>query len=244
MSQKQNYIIPFWFLFLALLFKIPVNAQSTFVELEKLPVFSSENEIVNGEMWIYQKKYAGHPFWNEDKWYNGYIIYNGARYDSLTIRYDIYSNDVIIFKEVLNKTRMYKLNKELIKEFAFYNSSLTDTVVFYYISLDNDLDKTFYEIAYNGNCKYYISYRKTVNNKVGGGFTGEYLYSPKCYAQIDENIVEFRSNSEFLNLFNDKKNKIKKYMREQRIKFKKQSPENLSSVFQYYDSLTNSSLNN
>lgn len=244
MGQKQNYIILFLFLFLALFLKTPVNAQSTFLELEKLPLFSSENEIVNGEMWMYQKKYAGHPFWNEDKWYNGFIIYNGLKFDSLAIRYNIYTNDVIVFKEVLNKTRIYKLNKELIKEFAFYNNFLMDTVVFHSINLDNGLDKTIYEIAYDGNCKYYIHYRKSINNRVSGGYTGEYLYSPILYAEIDNSIVEFRSKAEFLDLFENQKSEIKKYMREQGIKYKKQTPENLSSVFQYYDSLMNSALKN
>lgn len=244
MTQKQNYI----FLFLILLFVLfrtsSTIAQNTFQELEKLPIFSIKNDIVNGEMWMYQKKYEGHPFWKEDIWYKGYVVYKSEKFDSLTMRYDIHTNNLVVLKKELNKTSAYNLNKKYLERFALYNSFSTDTTLFYFITLDSGLNKAIYAKSYDGNCKYYIQYQKSVNNRVSDKYTGEYIFTPVLYAEIDNEVIEFRSKSEFLKLFGNNTTNIKKYMREQRIKFKKQSPENLSSVFQYYDSLTNSSLNN
>ncbi|HSH19978.1 MAG TPA: hypothetical protein VLA03_05975 [Draconibacterium sp.] len=214
------------------------------MKLEKLSIFNTDNEIINGEMWVYQKKYEGHPFWKENVWYNGYVIYKGERFDSLALRYDIHSNDVIVFKKIMNEARVFKLNTQYLEKFALYDAALKDTVVFHYMNINENAGKAIYAKVYDGKCKYYIQYRKNINNIISDKYTGEYLFAPTLFAKIENDFVEFGSKSEFLDLFENQKSEVKKFMRQKRIKFKKQSPENLRIVFQYYDSLTASALNN
>jgi hypothetical protein len=79
-------------------------------------------------------------------------------------------------------------------------------------------------------------YKRQTNN-----YPGEFIFTPVLLAEIDGNLKEFKSNAEFLNLFGDKKAEIKKFMRQNRIKFKKQMPEALIPVFAYFDSITHPS---
>jgi len=244
MNKKPIYFALIVVLCLVFITSKITNAQNYFLELEKLAVFNTDNEIINGEMWVYQKKYEGHPFWKENVWYNGYVIFKGERFDSLAIRYDIQTNNVIVFKKILNEARAYKLNSEYLEKFALYDTFENDTVVFHYISLNENSNKSIYAKVYDGKCKYYIQYKKNINNIISDKYTGEYLFSPILFAKIENDFVEFGSKSEFLDLFDNQKSEIKKFMRQRRIKFKKQSPENLKIVFQYYDTLTASALNN
>lgn len=67
-------------------------------------------------------------------------------------------------------------------------------------------------------------------------YTGEYLYAPLLFAKMEGDFVQFSSKADFFSLFGNMKNEIKEFMRKQKIKFKKQSPEDLGIVFQYFDS--------
>lgn len=236
MSKPLVFLITLIYIIALLHIKV-ANAQNNFSELEKLEEFANENEIINGEMWGFQKKYEGHPFWNENSWYHGYVISKGEKYDDLAIRYDIHSNDIIIFSKIQDEARLYRLNKQFLERFALFDPVLNDTVVFHCLALNQNDDKSIYQKVYDGRCKFYIQNQKSINNIVNDKYTGEYVFTPVLLAKIDKDFVEFLTKTEFLHLFGNLENEIKKFMRQKRIKFKRQSPENLRKVFQYYDSL-------
>lgn len=232
MYQKLLY------LFLILLsFSGKGFGQKTFADLEKSELFSTENEIVNGEIWSYQKKYVGHPFWNENIWYKGSVTYKSIKYKNVAVRYDIHDGELIIFKEVNGENRSFKLNPNFIKEFSIYKPNSIDTIFFEKIDLPNLNISAVFAKVFEHKSSYYINYRKTINNVVSGAYTGEYLLAPQMYANVNGQFVEFDSKSDFIGLFAPRQNEIKKFMRKNRIKFKRKNPENLIPVFQYFDSI-------
>jgi hypothetical protein len=239
MSQKQNHRFLLTIIWVVFVLANPVFAQKSFDELENLPLFSNENEIVNGEQWIYQKRYAGHPFWKDDIWYNGYVNYKGERFDDVSMRYDIHTNNIIILKKLANETRAYKLNKHYLNSFALFDTKLNNTVVFQYGHLTDSINKEIYFNAYNGEFGYYILYRKVINNRVSETYAGEFIEAPILYAHIHGQLIEFKTQADLLKLFGNRKPEIKKFIRQNRIKYRKKNPEVLIPVFQHYDVLTN-----
>jgi hypothetical protein len=240
MSQKQYHRFLLTIIWVVFVLANPVFAQQSFEEIEKLPLFSNENEIANGEQWMYQKKYEGHPFWKDDIWYNGYIIFKGERFDDVSMRYDVHTENIVILKKLANETRAYTLNKNYLESFALYDTKSNNTVVFQYGHLTDSINKEIYFNAYNGVHGYYIIYRKAVNNRVSERYTGEFIEAPKLLAHIDGQLIEFKTQADLLKLFGSRKTEIKKFIRQNRIKYKKQSPEVLIPVFQHYDFITTS----
>ena len=193
-----------------------------------------------GKCGCFKKKYAGHPFWNENIWHKGSINYKGVRYDDLAIRYDIYSNDIIVFKKTEKEGRAFKLNKEQVSNFSMVYPETNDSM---YFQVRKDVANdggNILGVAYKGKTSYFIAYKKEINNVVSDKYTGEYLAQNRLFAKMDLELIEFESKSDLLKLFASKQNDVKKFMRKNRIKFQKKTPENLIPVFKYFDSINKS----
>lgn len=239
-SFFKNIILVLSFVFFATL---TLKAQNLFLPFDTITPYSKALDIINGEEWKYTKKYAGHPFFINDNWNKANIEYNGLLYRDVDVKYDIETDDLILFVKKESTAFSYKLNKQFLSSFQFYTEDTARVYVFHYIQLDKILPRAFYTKLYEGGLVYYVRFQKYVNNVVNEHYTGEYLPRAKMFLEVDAKIYELRSKRHLLSFFEDKKRELKKFFRKQHIKFDPKNPEDIVPVFEYYDSLHSLSKN-
>lgn len=214
-----------------------LKAQNNAFDLEKIQLFSNSNEIVNGEKWVYTKKYSGHPFWGDDKWYKCDVSYKGNVYKQVDARYDTYTDELILFIKANNEARGFILNKQHLSWFALYEAEKSEKTTFEYAQLLTEGEKFLYTTYHSGLTHFYVEYKKYVNNVVKGNYTGEYIPKARMFVEKNGVVTELDSQKSVLQVLGDKKDELKKFMRKNKLKFDRKSPSQLTSVFKYYDSL-------
>lgn len=214
-----------------------LKAQSNSFDLEKIELFSNSNEIVNGEKWVYTKKYVGHPFWNDDKWYKCDVSFKNILYENVGARYDTHTDKLILFIKINDEAHSFILNKQYLNWFVLYEAEKGTKTTFEYGPLVNGQEKLFYTTYYDGHTRFCVQYKKYVNNVVKENYTGEYTPRARMFVAIEGVNAEFDSQKSLLKLFGDRKDDLKKFMRKNKIKVDRKNPTQLTSVFRYYDSL-------
>lgn len=224
------------FCFVIFLSSFCYGQNSTFA-FDSHPLFSDSLDIINGEEWTYIKSNVGHPFLYSQDWRNADIVYNGVSYRNVAAKYNCELEELIVFVKKGDEALTYKLNKQRLNSFCLRVENIKGKVCFKNEKLLKQGDKALYAKLYEGNSSYFVRYRKYVNKVVSAGYTGEYLMRSGMYLKQADNLYELHSKAHLLEILNDKKATLKKFMRKNHIKFDRKHPEQLIPVFQYYDSL-------
>lgn len=157
--MKKSIHILIVFTGLLLLLCSGVFAQKDFVPEKTL---TTESNTLN-------YKLAGKQYYNMvvpsgsvflfDEWKEGYVkLINGDRYDNLSLRYNIFYDELI---QVNNRSvSMIMLDKNTISEFGFYNMQNGETMTFTKMYFPKNPDGDYYFNAlYTGNLKLVVRHR-------------------------------------------------------------------------------------
>jgi hypothetical protein len=68
----------------------------------------------------------------------------------------------------------------------------------------------------------------------------EYIYSPAGYVKVGENYSRVRSRKGLIELFGEKSDEIKKFMRTSKIHNRKLDKKQIASVLRFYDTVISS----
>ena len=136
-----------------------VHAQKGFVPEKKLTTESNTlNNKLAGKQYYNMVVPSGSVFLFND-WKDGYVkLINGDRYDDLSLKYNIFYDELI---EINNRSvSMIMLDKNTISEFGFYNEQNGETMVFtkMYFPKNPDGDY-FFNPLYDGNLKLVVRNR-------------------------------------------------------------------------------------
>jgi hypothetical protein len=198
------------------------------------------NELINGRDYFpYYYRSENTPLLFSEKKKSGSLVMNGKKYDNLTLDYDTYLDELIYYdrtKFIADKSLMIALNKYLVEEFNLYFDN--DSLTFRFFKSGDDvkfnLPEGYYELVYDGNCKYIIKHQSLITQTKG---LDDYLHTLAGYVIVGENFTRGRSKKGFVKLFGDKSVEIKKFMRSNRVHVRKAKKNEIASVLKYYDSL-------
>lgn len=197
-------------------------------------------DFINGK--DYQPYYFhsdNKPILFSDKERTASLICSGRVYDNLVLQYDTYLDQVIYFINSLgsdNILRMVALNRYTISKFVLYFDN--DTLTFRFFSDEADpafnLEDGFYELVYDGMCKYLVKHKST-NYELNG--VDEYAYEPSGYVMVGDRFVRITSRKQFVNLFCNKSKEINQFMTEKRIKLRRADKHEISGILKFYESI-------
>jgi hypothetical protein len=167
---------------------------------------------------------------------------NGGKYNDLTLQYDTYLDEVIYADstKVINY-RLYQiaLNKDPVDGFGLYFGQ--DSLIFRHFrsndGMNFNLQEGFYEVVYEGKSKYIIKHQSFVLEKDG---LDEYFYSPANYVMVGDVYSRIRSSRDFIKLFGEKSDEIKKFMHTYKVDIRKANKTQIVNVLKYYDTLVTS----
>lgn len=201
---------------------------------------SRPNEFINGrEYLVYYYRSKTSPLLFKGAQFHTTLNMNGRTYENINLQYDTYL-DELMFADTLRVTQSelprVALNKNLVEGFSFiYNG---EPYRFRNMRFANEqgVSDGFYEIAYDGPTMFIIKHRSTVYERDA---IVEYKYSSLKYVFTGGRFNKVTKLKDFLLMFGDKSQQIKEFIQEKGIRFKKADKNRISSILQYYDSLTN-----
>ena len=200
-------------------------------------VINSNNFFVNGVK--YKTKYspALHPFFEDDKWIDGKIIYRNHPIDVRGLRYDIVNDELVYLNIHQNEIYPIILTPAFTQDFYIYNHH------FRFLNItarnsDNIIKTGYYEIIHDGNTKFYVKWEKySYMNEVEHQLEMKirktlYIYNANEYSKI-------KNKRKLIGVLKDKKKEVKDFIRKEKINFSKVNYASSDAILKFYDSLKN-----
>ena len=203
------------------------------ISIYKQATLISQN-LYNGRLYyVYDPRNDEHQFFGDRKWQKGVVFYDGQRFDSIPMVYDIVRDELMI--RHFNGDHLL-LQSEKVDYF------LKDGHIFERLEAGTEINAQmrtgFYDILYPGTSKALVRrnkqrQEKIVEKRVIALFPEKDFY----YIKKGDRYYSVRSKRSVLNLFPDKKKELKKALRDEKIKFKKMRDVAITKVVVTYDSL-------
>lgn len=191
-----------------------------------------QSRLYNGPVYRgYGKKVLGSANFQDLDFTPGELLYDSESFSNVPLFYDL-CQDRLVTR--IGKENVLSLVNDKVAYFVINNHH------FKYISV-RDTSKSiikpgFFDFIHDGKEKIIVK-RTKILDFVSGNTSAEYYFLPKTsyYLQRGENYYPFNSKNSFLKLYADRKKELKQYIKQQKIKFKKQPEEAMIRIAQYYE---------
>ena len=167
------------------------------------------------------------------------LTINGRVYRNIVLQYDTYLDKIIYgIKSTTSNdiVRQVALTSDNISSFVLYFDD--DTLTFINVSAKMDpafnLDDGFYEVVYDGRCKYFLRYKST-QYKLNG--VDEYSNDPSGYVMAGKGFVRITSRKQFVNLFRNRSKEIKQFIKENNIRIPGADKHQIADILRFYESI-------
>jgi hypothetical protein len=241
--MKQNFAVLF-----ALLSFVsnaqPHNIDSTFFNQAVATSIRIYEQSLNRQSLLYNgSEYVEaestddtHPFLESSDWVEGTLKYDGQRFENAPLLYDIYSGKIVT--ELHNGTSV-ALIPEKVKAFWIHTRHFIragDSKV----SAENGLRPGFYQVIYPGKTMVLAHHKKEIVEKIESTTIHKtFREKEDYYILVQGTFLSANSKQAVLNILSDKKSELKKFINQQKLKFKLNRKQLLSSVCAQYDQLKN-----
>lgn len=206
----------------------------------------SYKDVIGRNSRIYTGKYyfdrnlgiAGHPFYIDNFWDTESIVYDGQRYDSIEIRYDIY-NDFLLIKYIDPEGYVtpVELNNEKVDAFTFKKHH------FFRIEkgTSDQLNSGFYDLLHAGKPVTVLAKRRKEISRLNssGGQVREYQTKDRYYIKYGEQYHPASGKKAMLQILSDRKNEIKTFLKNNKAALRKNFERQLVEVARFYNDSLN-----
>lgn len=222
-----------------LLLSNPAFAQDEIAGLKKYSEskYGTSDLLVNG--WKYFPDHFnadGNPYFDNMDWETGSIETTLGNFDDLLLRFNI-QMDELILQEILQngQTAFVMFNPDFLKSFSFGGHHFVNADVYYkHVGLDG-----YVEVIYSGKLKYLAKHRKmfvanyTASNPQGS-ISGQ---NTNYYLLIGGQTQKISSKRNLLKIFPAHKKEINRFLKKEKIRFKKAENNDLTKLMAYLDNL-------
>lgn len=175
-----------------------------------------------------------HPFFSSPDWIMGSVNYDGETFDDIPLMYDLYNQ--VVVTEHRPSGHPTQLVSEKLQQFSLAGHTFA---IIENESVGNSLPRSgFYDVLYPGETKVIAERRKLLREDVTATSI-ERTFDEKNRYYIFTNGVFFpvRSKASVLKVLGDKKQLLKKYLKQRRMPFSKNRELLLRTLAEYYDTL-------
>ena len=211
------------------------SAQNNLIQLY-IHSIKENLRIYNGtEFTAAYRSSAGHPFFEYAEPQKGDIFYDGIFYPGVRLSYDL-TRDEIIFVTPANNLNI-KLISEKVNWFSFQNH------LFIYIQEDSNTvnfrGNGFYELSYDGFYSVLTKRKKYLDEPSREETVSKFVQLTNYYARKNDIYYTIDSKRSLLAVCQDKKTEVVKYIRKEKLDFKKDPGNTIIKVIDYYTQLMN-----
>ena len=174
----------------------------------------------------------GHPYFETDRLQKGTILYDAVLYRDIALSYDLVRDELII------SNYSQQFNLKLVTEKVVYFTLLNH--VFVRIEPDSlivgAVASGFYEMLYNG--KFMVVAKRAKRLQSGAAEDKpRFIQYDHYFVRHENSFKEVESERDLLDLFNEQKTDVKKYLRKNDLRFKKDPGNTIVKAAEYYDQL-------
>ena len=183
----------------------------------------------------------GHPFFTDDYWEYGSIIFENQRFDSIYLKYDVY-DDLLLVEHFSSSGIMtaMQIHKPKVSGFELFGHRFLQI-------MDDSTAKIkpgFYDNLYDGNnvqllCKWK---KELVKNMSAGSYSEEFMDKQRFFIVKGGEYFPVRNRSSLIKILEDQKKEIKRFIRQNKVRYFNNNTQLYIEVASYYDSLTGNTL--
>jgi len=202
-------------------------------------IYGADDKLVKGEVYIpTSSKIKGHPYLDINGWTSGDLFVKGKKFRNVGLMYNIVKDELILNAGLSNGGSVkLSLNKALIDSFYF------DKRLFIKPSYLNisDSSQSFYEVLYDGTLSFIADYKKSFIRKYSdaspyGKFSSQ---TSRKFIVEKGKMVRISNKRSLLKYFTAQRKDIRRFMRSNRIPYRKAGHEQLHTLYKYIDSKRN-----
>ena len=180
------------------------------------------NPVTNSE--------SNHPYFKENKWVKGSLLYQGILYNVEHLKYDIEIDKLIYLRYGKDNTmNCVALNENFICEFCILNSTFR-----YYNVLKDDtgrkLKAGYYEVVYDGDLKFLVRNEKSET-------MNDFSSSTDLFLLKDGTMTGINSMGKLIRQLKDKETKVKEFVKDNSLKLNKSDYSSASGILKFYENL-------
>lgn len=193
--------------------------------------YGLDQELFNGFQY-YERyvQYKGDPFFPENSFYMGSVTLKGIQYDDLQLKYDSYSQHLILeYTDFKNSYNQLIINSIHADSFRF------GTYLFQKLSISGE-EPVFYQVLNSGPVTCYVHWRKSITFL---NFDSQYTYKftapiGKYYIKYGGRIQPFTNRKSFISIFPDSlQPEIKRYCRHERLSLRKADSSDIQQILDF-----------
>jgi hypothetical protein len=163
----------------------------------------------------------------------GSITIGGKTFDNINVRYDIFSDQILI---PLNQGPVLQVNKEMVDSFSL--SFMNKKWRFVNIKEDSlNLLNGYVNVLYKGRSELYVKYRKEIALLAVDKMHDKFYPVQKIYFVKNNIVNQISGERNFVKLFGDDEQAVKDYIRKNKLVLSRKNPESFVPVIWFYDNL-------
>jgi hypothetical protein len=187
------------------------------VTLYKSATILTQNLYNGRQYYLYDAREEEFQFYNQRKWHNGVVMYDGQRFDSIPMLYDIFKDELVI---------KHFMGDHLLLQSEKVSYFILDQHHFARLEAGKEIDPQmrtgFYDIVYNGKSRMIVRRTKSRQEKIiEKRVTALYLAKNFYYVFKDDRFHGVQSKKAVYNLFPEHKKELRKVLRDEKIRFRK-----------------------
>ncbi|MBX2915043.1 MAG: hypothetical protein KF856_07205 [Cyclobacteriaceae bacterium] len=174
-----------------------------------------------------QQQTEGNYYYYQNDWTTGKLSINGQLYDSITMRYNLLLNQLVLLNHYTGESLVAQ--KESIDYFELHNTKFIVRV---------KPAPGYYAQLSSGEVIPYVRYSCSANEKiVNGKLVQEMIVRKKYFLQKEDIFYPVKSRRSALKVFGSNANELKRNLRQAHINFSSQKEVALAAMSRYYDLL-------
>lgn len=235
--SRYNFLLIFFLNFFiksGLFGTCPLESENLQFIIIRQDTFPESQILYNGRVWrnhYYNIKETQYLFSKD--FLPGALTISGNTFKNLSIRYDIYNDEIMI---PTNHGSILQLNKEMVDSFniTFQNKA------YQFTKIEEDSMKGFkgyVNVLYKGKSALYVKYKKEIELLAVDRKYDMFYQTLRIYFLKDGIVHLISGKRDFFNLMDEYKLQIRSFIKKNRIKVSKKIPESFVPVIEFYDSL-------
>jgi hypothetical protein len=220
------------------LYGIGIQNTRTFIsDINEQDTLNENQNLYSGKVWknMY-RRINGDQFLFTNYFLPGTVSAYGKTFGNLLIRYDIFSDEIMI---PVDREEIVQLNKEMIDSF-----SITFENKVYNFSKVNDERlntnkgaKGYFYVLYNHESALYVKFKKDISPHTTDKSDGTFLQTQKIYLVNDNSVHPLSGTNDLFRALKTDEVKIKNWLKTNKLKVSKKRPESFVPAIRFYDSL-------
>ena len=215
----------------------PFDSLTFYQNDKEQDTLKNKQNLYNGKVWTNRyRKVNSDQFLFSNYFMPGTVSVMGRTYRNLHIKYDIYSDEILI---PFNDDEILQLNKEMVDSFSInFENKVYKFIKIKTGTLNNYPDYNGYlNVLYNKKSVLYVKYKKEISS--GNEDLNEVEFTPnqKIYFYKNNIVYQIITKKDLFNALDANPGQIKEFIKANKLKVSKKIAESYIQVIRFSDNM-------